>query len=281
MVGGYVIAVVVAFLLVAAPLIEWMVFGRLDPLVFVAVVLGALLFRIVVPDPVRFEPAGPQVVRDEQPELFEILDMVASAIRQPMPREVYLLEEMNAYVAEIGGIFGVGSRRVVGIGVPLMSVLDPEEFGAVVAHEFGHLNREAGRIGAMVYMTRQAVVRQVIDAPRSLLHRPLMAYARLYLRATASTARAQEFGADALAARATSTKAVAGALARLPFGTVAYDVYHRTEYLPLLASGRQPPLLEGFRSSTSQCARPVGTVKFDGMNTTCAPRRRRSWYSSG
>ena len=248
LVGGYLLAIAVALLLVAAPFVQWLVLGRVDPPVFAAVVVGAVLFRLLVPDPGRFDPSGPEVVRSEQPELFDILEKVAAATREQMPGAVHLLDEMNVYVAEVGGFLGIGSRRIMGIGIPLMSVLDTEEFGAVLAHEFGHLHRDSGRIGAVVYMTRQAVVRQVLDAPRTRWRRPLMAYARLYLRATRPIVHAQELAADELAARATSRRAVAASLARLPWNTVAYDTYYRTEYLPLLESGHRPPLLAGFET---------------------------------
>ena len=256
MVGAYLFAIGVALLLVASPFIQWMVLGRIGVKVFAAVAVGAVLFRLLVPDPVRFDPSGPEVDRAEQPELFDIVDQVASATRQTLPDAVHLIDEMNVYLAQVGGFLGIGGRRVMGIGMPLMTVLDTEEFGAVIAHEFGHLHRDSGRIGALVYMTRQAVVRQVIDAPPSLLRRPLMAYARLYLKVTTPIARSQEFAADALSATAISRRAIAGALSRLPWSTVAYDSYHRTEYLPLLRAGRRPPLLEGFETFlTSAVAR--------------------------
>lgn len=256
MVGAYVGAIGIALVLVAAPFVQWVVFGRLDVVVLLAVIVGVIMFRFLVPDPVRFDPSGPEVEREEQPELFDILDKVAAASRQPKPESVHLLDEMNLYLAEVGGFLGIGTRRIMGIGIPLMTVLDTEELGAAIVHEFGHLDRETGRVGPHVYATRQAVVRQVLDAPPSFVRRPLMAYARSYLRRTLPIVRQQELAADALAASSINPVAVGGTLARLPWGTVAFETYHRTEYLPLLRSERRPPMLDGFATFlTSAVAR--------------------------
>ena len=37
---------------------------------------------------------------------------------QTMPEEVYVVNAVNAFVAQRGGIMGIGSRRVMGIGLP-------------------------------------------------------------------------------------------------------------------------------------------------------------------
>jgi len=55
-----------------------------------------------------------------------------------MPKEVYLIADVNASVAQRGGILGVGSRRVVGLGLPLTRILSVAQLRAVLAHEFGH-----------------------------------------------------------------------------------------------------------------------------------------------
>lgn len=243
--GAYVLVVFGALALVVAPLVGWFVLDRIEPVLLAATVVGLGLLWMLVPQRERLDPPGTRMDREDQPELWRLIDTISTVIHQKVPAEIYLLDEMNAYVADVGGLFGFGGRRIMGLGVPLMRVLDPEEFGAVIAHELGHVRRGSVRLGPLVHRTRSSIGRSLADrSSRSrLLYR---VWAERYLRFTQPVAAAQERSADDLAATATSPRAIAGALARLPFGTVAFDVYMRTEYLPVLEAGFQPPFLEGF-----------------------------------
>src|SRR5215470_10458583 len=86
----------------------------------------------------RFEPPGPEVREADHPRLFAEIRAIAAATGQRMPDHVYLVPEVNAFVAQRGGIMGIGSRRVMGIGLPLMRTLQVDELRAVLAHEMGH-----------------------------------------------------------------------------------------------------------------------------------------------
>ena len=99
----------------------------------------------LVPRVDRFTPPGPRLDRATHPRLFDLIQRVAVATRQEMPAEVYLLNEVNAWVTERGGVMGFGSRRVMGIGLPLMQSVSVAEFEAIIAHEFGHCRRRHGR----------------------------------------------------------------------------------------------------------------------------------------
>ncbi len=52
-----------------------------------------------------------------QPKLFREIDQIADALNEPVPREVYLIEQPNAFVADRVGMLGCASRRVMGIGL--------------------------------------------------------------------------------------------------------------------------------------------------------------------
>ena len=77
-------------------------------------------------------------IRGTHPLLFAELDDIAGSLNEPLPREVYLIGQVNAFVADRGGILGFGSRRIMAVGLPLLPVLKISEFRGVVAHEFGH-----------------------------------------------------------------------------------------------------------------------------------------------
>ena len=71
------------------------------------------------------------------PRYVRTLEDIARATGQTMPAEVYLVPSVNAWVSQRGGIMGLGSRRVMGLGLPLMQLLTPHQLRAVLAHEFG------------------------------------------------------------------------------------------------------------------------------------------------
>ena len=78
--------------------------------------IALMILFAIVPRPDRFTAPGPQLTSSTAPQLFAMIDDVASATSQPRPTEVYLLNEVNAFVTQRGGTMGIGSRRVMGWG---------------------------------------------------------------------------------------------------------------------------------------------------------------------
>jgi Zn-dependent protease with chaperone function len=111
----------------------------------------------------RFKAPGPEVVEGEHPRLFAEILAVATATGQRMPDHVYLIPEVNAFVAQRGGIMGIGSRRVMGIGLPLLRTLQIDELRAVLAHEMGHFSGGDTRLGPWIYTTRSGLARMVAN----------------------------------------------------------------------------------------------------------------------
>jgi heat shock protein HtpX len=54
---------------------------------------------------------------------------------------------------------GFGSRRVMGIGLPLLSILTVSELRGVLAHEFAHYYSGDTRLGPWVYKTQTTMIR--------------------------------------------------------------------------------------------------------------------------
>jgi len=125
----------------------------------------------------RFEAPGPLVTERDQPELFRLIRDVAGPMRTRMPDRVYLMADVNAFVTEIGGFFGLGSRRVMGIGVGLLHVDNVSQLKATIAHEFGHYAGGDTRIGGIVYRTRVAIGRVLENLSRNWLSKPFELYA--------------------------------------------------------------------------------------------------------
>ena len=87
------------------------------------VILGLTILWSLIPRRDKFEAPGPVLNRQECPHLFAELDRIASDLKEEMPAEVYLIPQMNAWVAERGGVMGFGRRRVMGIGLPCSAPL--------------------------------------------------------------------------------------------------------------------------------------------------------------
>ena len=114
MVGFYALALAIAGGLLWIPYAEWLYLERIDPrLAFACVVTAGGLLWAIVPRPDRFEPPGPQLEEAHCPSLFRVIREVAAATGQQPPAEVYLVNEVNAWVTHRGGIMGFGSRRVM------------------------------------------------------------------------------------------------------------------------------------------------------------------------
>jgi hypothetical protein len=141
---------------------------------------------------------------------------------------------------------GLGSRRVMGLGLPLMQVLSPAQFEAVLAHEFGHYHG-ATRLGPWIYKTRGALGRALEQlGNKGALRLPFRWYASLFLRLTQAISRAQEHAADRLAATVVGGRALIDGLKRVHAAAPAFDAYWSQEVAPVLDGGYRAPLSGGF-----------------------------------
>jgi heat shock protein HtpX len=226
---------------------------------FGLIVAGGLLWSLV-PRTDKFTPPGPQLSRSQQPRLFAELEAIAASLNEPMPKEVYLTGEVNAWVADRGGMLGFGSRRVMGLGIPLMSVLTVSQFRAVLAHEFAHYYGGDTSLGPWVYKTKMAMVRTfqtmgsvgalarfaVLAVMHLVVSGILRAYFAIFLRATNLVSRKQEFRADELACLVVGPKPLMDGLRVIHGAGPAWVPYWNSEVSSLVNSGVVPPLSDGF-----------------------------------
>src|SRR5439155_6624955 len=139
MVGFYVFAAAIAVILLSIPYAEWTIAHRIDFRIAAFCIGGGLtILWALVPRPDRFEPPGPRLEESSHPQLFRLIREVAAATHQSVPADVYLLNEVNAWVTHRGGTMGFGSHRVMGVGLPLLQAVSVSEITGIIAHEFGH-----------------------------------------------------------------------------------------------------------------------------------------------
>src|SRR6185436_7660011 len=180
----------------------------------------------------------PRLTPSTAPQLFTMINDVAAKTSQPRPEDVYLLNQVNAFVTHRGGFMG--------IGLPLIKGLSPAELRSVIAHEFGHYVSGDVALGPWIYKTRAAIGRTLTTLGDSILTKAFAWYARMFMRMTMQISREQEFVADATAARVAGTASTINALKRVDVIAPAYSSYLQNEVLPVLRAGFLPPITEGF-----------------------------------
>jgi heat shock protein HtpX len=192
--------------------------------------------------------------------LFAELDRIATALQEPLPREVYLIGEPNAWVADRGGFMGFGSRRVMGLGLPLLGALNISQFRAVLAHEFAHYYGGDTKLGPWLHRTQMAMIRtfqnmgSVGQAMRVALMQILYVvvfgilkfYWKLFLRAIKMVSRRQEFRADELACIVAGPESLISGLRTIHGAALAWPGFVKAELSPLFTKGFLPSITDGF-----------------------------------
>ena len=179
---------------------------------FLWLVLRALWVKVPAPE-------GRDLRARDAPQLFAMIEELRRALRSPRFHRVLVTEEFNAGVVQSPrlGMFG-WYRNYLLIGLPLMKSLSVEQFKAVLAHEFGHLSRNHGRMSNWIYRQRLRWARlmAILDASESsgrFLFQPFFQWYAPYFSAYSfPLARANEYAADATSAQLTSPRAAGEAL---------------------------------------------------------------------
>ena len=247
MLGFYLLALAISLGLLYIPFAEFVYFHRLTPkLDLLCIVAGCAILWSVMPRLDKFPAPGPVLTPEKSPRLFKEIGAVAQSVNQAMPAEVYLVPDVNAWVAQRGGLMGFRSRRVMGLGLPLMRTLTRSQFRAVLAHEFGHYHGGDTKLGPWIFKTRNAIMRTLASLGSGILQKPFLWYGKMFLRITHAISRRQEFVADELAARTVGSQPLITGLQTVHGTGSAYNAYWRNECLPVLQAGFRPPLAEGF-----------------------------------
>ncbi len=183
---------------------------------------GWLAWNVVKSLHVRFEPPdGLRLTRSDAPELWAEIDRVRQDVGAPALHGIILNGQLNAAMAQTPRLGALGwYRNEMILGLPLLRSLGEDEARAVVAHEFGHLAGQHGRLSASIYRIRLAWARmyaqsaQREDGPK-LLRWFLAWYTPRLSAATFVLARGHERAADRAAIALAGPDALARALARV------------------------------------------------------------------
>jgi Zn-dependent protease with chaperone function len=213
------------------------------PVLALLVAIGRALWVTVPP------PDGRELRRDEAPLLFAEIDALRIAAKAPVPHRVILTQELNASVTQVPrlGILG-WHRNYLSIGLPLLAALTPDQFRAVVAHEFGHLSRAHARFGNWIYRVRgmwmqiQTAIHQRRSRLGSLLVNKFVDWYEPYFRAYSFVlARRHEVEADETSASVLGAHVAAMALAAVTLRARYKDDVVWPSIIALAADAATPP----------------------------------------
>src|SRR6266850_1969824 len=215
-------------------------------------------------------PAGERLTRAMAPELFNMIEGLRRRSRTPPLHKVLLTPDFNAGVMQVPrlGLFG-WYRSYLFIGLPLMKSLTPEQFEAVLAHELGHLARGHARAGNWIYRLRliwQRLEGAVAANPR-WGSRGIRVFFRWYIPRFSATsfplARANEYEADAAAARLTSARSTAQALTAVSI----VGSYLSERYWPKIHSAARELPQPAFAPYSEFMATAIQAVPADELRT--------------
>jgi Zn-dependent protease with chaperone function len=181
--------------------------------------------------------------RTEAPALYALVDEVAAALSTPSVDAVVISDEFNASWA----VVGVRRRRVLTLGLPLLSALRPAELVALVAHELAHgrngdsqhglvVGSAVNGLGALygvlapasyVHFGGLLLLSRIANGILWLVSRPVRWLLLIELHLLLRDKQRAEYLADALAAEVAGTDAAIGLEERLLLASTVDGVVNR------------------------------------------------------
>lgn len=190
---------------------------------------------------------GWEITETEAPELHRLIREVAAALDVPSPARITLDGEVNAFM----GRSGFPPRSTLGLGLPLLYALPPQERVALIAHELAHERNGDPTRGGVVGLALNVLGHGVdvltpdplMAANSDLLQGfaqgamrlfsliPLGLY-HLLLSLVGGDQQRAEFRADLLASEVAGSVATASLLDHLHLADSLESALHKQRHLP-------------------------------------------------
>lgn len=109
---------------------------------------GAMLaFFMVKPvfQSFRSKSSGQTINLEKHPLLSTFIKGIAKKTGAPMPVEIRIIMDANAYAAPKDGLLSLfRSELTLGIGLPLLAGCNTRQLAGIIAHEMGHFSQKSG-----------------------------------------------------------------------------------------------------------------------------------------
>ncbi|MEO7494576.1 MAG: M48 family metalloprotease [Massilia sp.] len=195
--------------------------------------------------------------RETAAPLYALVERIGSEAGINKPVHIHLVGGATAFIAGKRNWFGRITKLDVGLGLPLLGALSEAELGSVIAHEFGHFVAGDLSLGPWVYRVRVALANTVHELDDSMFFLDVLFryYGVWFLRLSAGVSRAQEFAADAAAARTFGAVDTCNALTKVLLIDPVWSAYFDLDLEPALRRGARMPIFDGFRAFSAPGAR--------------------------
>lgn len=213
-----------AGLVIGLALISPLLLLKLIKIIWIPIAFGWFLLKALW---VRFSPPeGYRLARGEAPALVAEVERLRRATGAPKLEGILIDSNLNAAAASVPRASGLfGHKHYLVLGLPLMQLLSREQLLAVIAHEFGHFGGGHSRFSGWIYRVRVSwyrVLGALGESGSSLSKvytRFFNWYAPYFNAYSFSLSRANEYQADAAAARVVGAPIAAEALVRVHLGS--------------------------------------------------------------
>ncbi len=116
-----------------------------------------------------------EIKKDDEPELFMMINDIVMAVGTKFPKKVYLSSEVNASVFYNSSFWSMilPVKKNLLIGMGLINTVTKEELKAILSHEFGHFSQRTMKVGSYVYNVNQIIFNMLFDndSYENLIHR--------------------------------------------------------------------------------------------------------------
>jgi Zn-dependent protease with chaperone function len=106
-----------------------------------------------------------EIKKTEYPDLFDFIKKLSKETKTPMPKKIYLTQDVNASVFYNSSFFSMflPVRKNLLIGMGLVNSINMSEFKAIIAHEFGHFSQHSMSLGTYVYNVNKIIYNMLFD----------------------------------------------------------------------------------------------------------------------
>lgn len=245
LVGYYALAFVTAIGLLVIPIIG-VYYAQMISFILSLFCFGGF-FAIVwsfLPNFSKFIKPGPELSAMESPKLFKVLQDIADATGQEVPNHIYLTFELNAWVSERSSFLGLRKKKIMGIGYPLLRLLNESEMRGIIAHEFAHYSSADTKLAPIVYKTRMKIERTIdrLNRLNPYIAGVFIEYNKFFLRITSRISREQEHEADRMSAAIAGTNHIRSALQKVYSSHGLLENFVEQEIQPIIESGYYPDI---------------------------------------
>jgi heat shock protein HtpX len=229
------------------------------------VVAGGTILWSLIPSKDKQEVKGVRINLGTEKRLAQEIEAIATALHEPIPSDVYLIGDANAFVREEDEAKGFGRRRILALGLPLLQMLTVAQFRAVLAHEFAHYYAGDTSLGPWIYEAHVSMSRlyqnlgknshamqtlrrlRVLAIAYLFLMHGLRLYWKIFMRITQAISRRQEMRSDELACYIAGSQPLIEGLEGIRKCSVGLSAYWNSFVLPVASGGYQPDLANGFQ----------------------------------